>query len=624
MAKILVQFNEATSKADSQANLDDRMISFFVDGTTEGFAYRQSNDTYMTFSSDEHIANASNDYAGSVGTGWGGTAVNVTGALDELRVAIPAVDISSVDDLDENRIIVSDGSKSIASSGMYVDSDMLSIDIFSKNRSESQMQKYSQSIATREYAYKLDKSSVYDGSLTVGDTVDPGSFGLGVESSNEFIFYSSYASGIYCYRLEADGTIISEDSKTATGDGARDSFYDGRYLCVAYGSGGVHTFSVDSDGDLTLVDSDDQGGDYIYIWGDGKFVYACAYENGIHTYRVGDDGTLEYLSTYDVATNRARAIHGDGKYLYVAYSLEGVKTFTVNSSGVLTLVDTDDQGDDCYHIHKTDDFLLVANYTGGILSYKVDSAGVLTFVDSDDQGGLARQLVYNGEYIYVANDTLGILTYTIDSDGTLNYITADDQGDSAKSVDCDERFVLLANDAGGLIVYTRDKAYDYNASTSTHTLTGAATIATVTFNAGTINAANLEANVAVKTDTINEKNAGNGVSIEDLNSNQIKTAKFDIGDWDMDTNATKNVTLTGVNGAKIMNISVAVRDDAGTSIYPLEYYDSSGGLVCGAWQWSSASPSIAYLERFAGCLFDGTDFNATSYNRGYLIVEYIV
>jgi hypothetical protein len=89
MAKILVQFNETTSKATSQGNLDDRMISFFDDGVSnEGFAYRKANDTYMTFSSDEHIADVTNDFAASIGISWSGVATDVNAAIEEVNSAL--------------------------------------------------------------------------------------------------------------------------------------------------------------------------------------------------------------------------------------------------------------------------------------------------------------------------------------------------------------------------------------------------------------------------------------------------------------------------------------------------------------------------------------------------------
>lgn len=91
MAKILVQFNETTSKATSQGNLDDRMISFFDDGVSnEGFAYRKANDTYMNFSSDEHIADVTNDFASSIGISWSGAATDVNAAIEEVNSNIVA------------------------------------------------------------------------------------------------------------------------------------------------------------------------------------------------------------------------------------------------------------------------------------------------------------------------------------------------------------------------------------------------------------------------------------------------------------------------------------------------------------------------------------------------------
>jgi len=88
MANILVQFTESTSKLEAQGNIDDRMINFFIDGVTEGFVYRKEDDTFMNFSSDEHMADSSNDFASNIGISWSGTATDVNGAIEELKTSI--------------------------------------------------------------------------------------------------------------------------------------------------------------------------------------------------------------------------------------------------------------------------------------------------------------------------------------------------------------------------------------------------------------------------------------------------------------------------------------------------------------------------------------------------------
>jgi len=97
MAKIGVQFNQATSKVQAQNNIDDRMINFFVDGTTEGFVYRQIDDSYMTFTSDEHILDPTNDYADQIGVTWSGSAITVKESLEELKTSIDVIPASETE-----------------------------------------------------------------------------------------------------------------------------------------------------------------------------------------------------------------------------------------------------------------------------------------------------------------------------------------------------------------------------------------------------------------------------------------------------------------------------------------------------------------------------------------------
>jgi hypothetical protein len=96
-----------------------------------------------------------------------------------------------------------------------------------------------------------------------------------------------------------------------------------------------------------------------------------------------------------------------------------------------------------------------------------------------------------------------------------------------------------------------------------------------------------------------------------------------IGDWDMDTSATVNVVLTGLSVAQIQGIRVMIINDAGTQKFPLPSYDSSGAVQ--AWWRDIQNPGsiIITLYRLTGGDFDSTDFDSTSYNRGYIIADYI-
>ena len=98
----------------------------------------------------------------------------------------------------------------------------------------------------------------------------------------------------------------------------------------------------------------------------------------------------------------------------------------------------------------------------------------------------------------------------------------------------------------------------------------------------------------------------------------LKTKVIDIGDWDMDVTATVNVAH-GLTLANIRRLSVVVRDDLSTSTTPLNY-SSSTGVVQGTYL---SDGSIVALDRLTGGVFDNTTYNATSFNRGWIVIDYV-
>lgn len=92
---------------------------------------------------------------------------------------------------------------------------------------------------------------------------------------------------------------------------------------------------------------------------------------------------------------------------------------------------------------------------------------------------------------------------------------------------------------------------------------------------------------------------------------------LDIGDWNMDSTATINVAH-GLTLAKIRAVYVTIRDDADTSYFTLEY--NNGTEVYGHYLLSSSNVG---LTREASSPFDSANFDATSFNRGWIIIWYV-
>lgn len=101
-------------------------------------------------------------------------------------------------------------------------------------------------------------------------------------------------------------------------------------------------------------------------------------------------------------------------------------------------------------------------------------------------------------------------------------------------------------------------------------------------------------------------------------TNIIKTKIIDIGDWDMD--ASISVTVAhGLTATKIRSISAIVRTDDAAGAYSIDYDNSAGSLSKGI----NFDATNIYLTRKTSGPFDGTDFNATSFNRGWVTITYV-
>ena len=97
---------------------------------------------------------------------------------------------------------------------------------------------------------------------------------------------------------------------------------------------------------------------------------------------------------------------------------------------------------------------------------------------------------------------------------------------------------------------------------------------------------------------------------------------IEIGDWDMDSSAYKDVSHgLGSNYKKIRGISVVIRKDDDSSYYSdvLYWGYTAKNMEFGI---SHITSSEIRMSRANTGLFDSTDFDATSYNRGWVTILY--
>jgi len=229
----------------------------------------------------------------------------------------------------------------------------------------------------------------------------------------------------------------------------------GNFLYGVGGGNGIKSYSYDPSGNLTHIDTDDQGDWYYDTWGDGNFIYAANGFNGLQSYSVDSTGGLTHIDTVAVG-DRCRGIWGDGNFLYVACDGAGLQSFSVDSTGGLTHIDTDDQGDDYYGVWGDGTYIYCACFSAGLRSYSADGAGNLTYIDTDDQGDFYQRVWGDGTFVYAACTSAGLRSYSVDGGGNLTYIDVDDQGSAYYGVWGDGTYIYAAAASIGLVSYTVD------------------------------------------------------------------------------------------------------------------------------------------------------------------------
>ncbi len=300
----------------------------------------------------------------------------------------------------------------------------------------------------------LDVRIVPDDGLTVEDSA------VGVFGVSQWESASDVADGIQLFVLASQyknvtaDLIDNKDSIATPGAStSKDVWGDGRFVYAAENADGVHSYSVDGTGQLTHVNSDDQGDNALGVWGDGQYVFLANGGGGIHSYSVNAAGAFTQID-FDDQGDLARGVWGDGQFVFLANDEGGLLVYSVSGAGIFNLEDSDDQGDAAYDVWGDGKFLYLANHDGGLLSYSVADDGTLTFIDSHDAGtGPALSVWGDGTFIYVAYSGGGLYSYSVDADGNLTNLDSDDQGGQAFGVWGDGTRIYLANQASGVSVY---------------------------------------------------------------------------------------------------------------------------------------------------------------------------
>jgi hypothetical protein len=106
-------------------------------------------------------------------------------------------------------------------------------------------------------------------------------------------------------------------------------------------------------------------------------------------------------------------------------------------------------------------------------------------------------------------------------------------------------------------------------------------------------------------------------------TNTLKTKVIDIGDWDMV--ATVSVAIAhGLTITSIRGIEVIIRNDDGIRILPINAMESPVTSTMIEGYVSVIGTTLVNLTRITGGVFDGTGYDSTSFNRGWITITYVV
>ena len=104
--------------------------------------------------------------------------------------------------------------------------------------------------------------------------------------------------------------------------------------------------------------------------------------------------------------------------------------------------------------------------------------------------------------------------------------------------------------------------------------------------------------------------------INDIPTTLLNQKVIDIGDWNMDTTLAVNVAHGLADFKKVRTINVLIRNDADTTYTDLSWL-TPGFSDAKSYFISSTNVTISRSDGF-----NSTDYDSTSYNRGWITIQY--
>lgn len=134
---------------------------------------------------------------------------------------------------------------------------------------------------------------------------------------------------------------------------------------------------------------------------------------------------------------------------------------------------------------------------------------------------------------------------------------------------------------------------------------------------------NVTGDVTGNADTATLADGASSIKETGAGAGTIRKKIIEIGDWNMDS--TQYVSIShGLTKTKIRSVKAFINMDAavGTGVFNLEIFSSTVGVEK-AGGFIVITPSTIELWRNESGYYDNLDFNSTSFNRGWITIEYV-
>lgn len=266
-----------------------------------------------------------------------------------------------------------------------------------------------------------------------------------------FIIYSPETEAIDQHEVN-NGTVIGNIDFSLLDDDDQGGNYndvwcDESYIYVTCDDYGLRGYSFDGT-NLTYINSIDNGDNYHGVYSDGTYIYTACDGSGIRAYTF-DGASFTLAGSYSNSHYHWR-LWGDGTYVYAAVYDDGVYAYSFDGTD-FTLIDDADQGSFYYSVWGDGTYIYTASYTDGIRAYSFNGV-TLTYITTRDDGGDYRGVWGNNTHVFAMCGYQGIRAYTFNGTGFTLEDTQDDGG-YYRSVWCNGSVVYAATSINGIHMY---------------------------------------------------------------------------------------------------------------------------------------------------------------------------